>query len=79
MPYYRLYHLDGSRLVGSKEFYAADDDLAVRDARLLNRTATFELWEGGRKIAPSSAKKKVASQRDAHSPTVENDLRNRRL
>ena len=50
MPYYRLYHIEQNRFVGVDEFHAGDDDRARRDARMLNGTATSELWEGGRKI-----------------------------
>jgi hypothetical protein len=51
MPYYRIYHLDAGRFVGSQEFHADNDVQATRDARSFNRTATLELWESGRKIA----------------------------
>jgi hypothetical protein len=45
MPYYRIYHLDAGRFVGSQEFHADNDVQATRDARSFNRTATLELWE----------------------------------
>jgi len=70
MPYYRLYSFEGSRLVGAKEFHAADDIQAIRGARLIERTATCELWEGGRKVAMPPFKKAAASLRGVATPRV---------
>lgn len=55
MPFYHFYHIEHFRLVRTDLFQAADDAEAVRDARLLERTAASELWEGGRKIATLEA------------------------
>lgn len=51
MPFYRLYHIEHSRLVGADGIDASDDAEATLAAKRLNGTAAAELWQGSRKVA----------------------------
>jgi hypothetical protein len=50
MSYYRLYFLNGSRIVKAEELHADDDLAAMRLAKSQAGTQRVELWCGARKI-----------------------------
>ena len=58
MARYKLYNLDGHRLIGIGEIEAEADEEAVRIAKRDGTGDHIEIWEGHRKVrvvAPSSA------------------------
>jgi hypothetical protein len=57
LPAYRLYRLDGAGKISSADWIAAEaDDEALRQAEVMARGASFELWDRKRLVGGVSNK-----------------------